>query len=667
MTNSPFRFFYTKTLDALKRRFSPTRERNHGTLAQWAILGVSSGYLLQQNRYAYGVKKSEIPKFRYCVFAKKAVILQREMKGVATSLSVTGTKVTQNTLEYIENGIQIQEVDARALEVHLVRTAALMDRHQPFVVLLTHYDELEQTGHKLNYQLLSKLLGVRIGLIEEKAAILAEQDSFRHVHVSYGKDVEEAISKVIDVIITLPNVREKYSKRYMAIRLLERPDEMLALLPQSEALMRVAAEQRALLLYEYGMTAKEVIAQARQGFVHGALEETLTHAKNDTGHSLADKIDRVLTSKWLGLPVLMLVLWGIFECTFTLGSYPQEWIAMGVELLADWLRGLMPVVWWSSLIVDGVVMGIGAVLAFLPNIVIMFFFLSIMEDSGYMSRAAYMMDKMMHRIGLHGSSFIPMLMGFGCNVPAIMAARDITNKKDRALTMMMVPFMSCSARLPVYMLFVSAFFAEQKAIVMLSLYIIGIVLSIVFAWVMQHTRAFRQPKHDYVSELPPYRRPTLRNTGLHIWERVADYLQKIPAVIIWASVIIWALTYFPSGSMEHMEDSYLSMIGHWMEPVMRPLGFDWKMSVCLLTGLPAKEAIVSTMGILYPGESALSAFTPVTAYAFMVFVLLYFPCVATITTLRKEIGAKWAWFSVVQSLVLAWVMSFMISSLRFVL
>lgn len=568
--------------------------------------------------------------------------------------------MNKNVSEYIENGIQIQEVDARDLEVQLVRTAALMDRHQPFVVLLTHYEELVKTEHELDYELLGKLLGVRIGLAEEKATILAEEDSFRHVHVSYGKDIEEAITRVIDVIVTLPNVREKYSKRYMAVRMLERPDEMLALLPHSEELIRVAAEQRARLLYEYGKTAKEVIAQARRGFVHGALEETLTHAKHDSGHSLADKIDKVLTNRWVGLPVLLLVLYGVFECTFTLGSYPQEWIAMGIDALAEWLRGLMPAVWWSSLLIDGVVMGIGAVLAFLPNIIIMFFFLSLMEDSGYMARAAYMMDKMMHRIGLHGSSFIPMLMGFGCNVPAIMAARDITNKKDRAITMMMVPFMSCSARLPVYMLFIGAFFTEQKALVMLSLYIIGILLSILFAWMMQHMPAFRQPKHDYVSELPPYRRPTLRNTGLHIWERVADYLQKIPAVIIWASVIIWALTYFPTGSMDQMEDSYLAMIGHWIEPVMRPLGFDWKMSVCLLTGLPAKEAIVSTMGILYPAESALTAFTPVTAYAFMVFVLLYFPCVATITTLRKEIGAKWAWYSVGQSLVLAWVLSFVI-------
>ena len=565
--------------------------------------------------------------------------------------------------EYIENGIQIQEVDTRDLENQLVRTAALMDRHQPFVVLLTHYDDLVQTEHRLDYHLLEKLLGVRIGLLEDKDTLLASGEGFRHVHVAYGKDVEDAIARVIDVIVTLPNVREKYSKRYMAIRMLERPDEMLALLPHSEELVHVAAEQRARLLYKYGTTAKEVIAQARRGFVHGALEETLTHAQNDTGHSWADRVDKVLTNKWIGLPLLMLVLWLVFECTFTLGAYPQEWIAMGMDALVGWLHTLMPATWWTSMLLDGVLMGIGAVLAFLPNIIIMFFFLSLMEDSGYMARAAYVLDKMMHRIGLHGSSFIPMLMGFGCNVPAIMAARDISNKKDRALTMLMVPFMSCSARLPVYMLFVGAFFAEQKAIVMLSLYVLGVILSILFALIMQRTSAFRQPKHDYVSELPTYRCPTLRTTGWHIWERVADYLQKIPAVIIWASVIIWALTYFPTGNMSDMEHSYLAAIGHWMEPVMRPLGFDWKMSVCLLTGLPAKEAIVSTMGILYPSDTALSAFTPVTAYAFMAFVLLYFPCVATITTLGKELGAKWAWFSLIQSMVLAWVVSFVINVL----
>lgn len=315
---------------------------------------------------------------------------------------------------------------------------------------------------------------------------------------------------------------------------------------------------------------------------------------------------------------------------------------------------MLPAVWWSSLLIDGVVQGVGAVLAFLPNIIIIFFFISLMEDSGYMARMAYLMDSIMHRVGLHGRSFVPMLVGFGCNVPAIMAARDIKDPKDRTLTMLMVPFMSCSARLPVYMLFVDTFFARYKALVMLSLYVTGIGLSILFALIMKRTKWFRKPADDSVNELPAFRVPSLRTTGAHIWERVADYLQKISTVIIWASVIIWALEYFPTQDLDNLENSYLAMIGKAIAPVLAPCGFDWKMSVCLLTGLPAKEAIVSTMAILYGGDIATAAFTPVTAYGFMLFTLLYFPCIATIATLRREAGAKWAWFTVVNSLVLAW-------------
>lgn len=559
--------------------------------------------------------------------------------------------------EYTEHDILVQEVDARRLETDLVRTAELMDRHQPFMVLLTHYSDLLKTDHELNYRLLGDLLGVQIGLIEEKDRLQTDGESFRHVHVSYGKDIEKAISHLIDVIVTLPEVRNRYSKRYMAIRLLERPNEMLSLLGNPAELAQAASEARKQIEKAYGKPAEEVIAKARKGFVHGALEETLVHAKHDTGHPFSDKLDKVLTNKWLGFPIMIALLYVVFECTFTIGAYPQAWIATGIDALCGWLTGVLPEGWLTSLFVDGIVQGVGAVLAFLPNIIILFFFLSLMEDSGYMARAAFLMDKIMHRVGLHGRSFIPMLVGFGCNVPAIMAARDIHNPKDRVLTMLMIPFMSCSARLPVYMLFVGAFFPGHKALVMMSMYVIGIVLSILFALVMKHTKYFRQPEQDYVSELPPFRRPTLKNTGAHIWERVADYLQKISTVILWASVIIWALTYFPTRSMDGMENSYLAMIGQFIEPVMRPLGFDWKMSVCLLTGLPAKEAIVSTMGILYHGDAALSAFTPLTAFSFMIFVLLYFPCVATIATLRREAGRGWAWFTVFHSLLLAWVLS----------
>jgi len=354
-----------------------------------------------------------------------------------------------------------------------------------------------------------------------------------------------------------------------------------------------------------------------------------------------------------------------------------------VESLGGWLKSLMAPGWLSSMIVDGVVQGVGAVLAFLPNIIILFFFLSILEDSGYLARAAFVMDKIMHRIGLHGKSFIPMLIGFGCNVPAIMAARNISNKKDRTLTMLMIPYMSCSARLPVYMLFVSAFFAKYKALVMISIYLAGILLSILFAFIMKRTKYFRRKQDDYVSELPAFREPTWRNIGRHIWERAYDYLQKISTVILAASVVIWALEYFPverTDGGKYKEQSYLCDIGRWMSPVMEPLGFDWKMNVCILTGLPAKEAIVSTMGILYHASDedgsleeimrnetykegphiGEKVFTPGISIGFMLFVLLYFPCLATVATLKREIGIRWAAFTMVHSLIVAWVVAFIV-------
>ena len=466
--------------------------------------------------------------------------------------------------EYTENELLVLEVDARHLEDGLMRAAALIDQNTPFVILLTHYKELLATRHWLDYNLLSQLLGIRIGFIEEKEYLLHAPVVFRPVHID---DLE--------------------------------------------------------------------------GFVHGALQETLHHSPDDTGHTIAERIDKVLTNRWIGFPLLILVLYGVFELTFAIGSYPEAWVENGVDALIQWLTEVMPEGWFSSLFIDGIITGVGEILSFVPNILILFILLVLMEDSGYMARAAYLMDKVMHAVGLHGRSFIPMLVGFGCNVPAIMATRDIHNPKDRTLTMLMIPFMSCSARLPVYMLFVGAFFPNHKALVMMSLYFVGIVLSILFALVMKHTRWFKQPEGDYVSELPQFHCPTWREVVSHVWERLWDYLQKIGTVIIWASIIIWALTYFPTCSMD-LEHSYLAMIGQWTEPVVAPLGFDWKASVCLMTGLPAKEAIISTMGILYGGDAAVSAFTPLTAYAFMLFVLLYFPCVATVNTLRREAGRGWA-------------------------
>lgn len=382
-----------------------------------------------------------------------------------------------------------------------------------------------------------------------------------------------------------------------------------------------------------------------------------------------NKIDKILTSRWLGFPILIAVLYAMFQCTFTFGTYPQEWIESGIDSLCVWMRGAMREGWFTSMLVDGVVTGVGAVLSLLPNIIIMFFFLSILEDCGYMHRAAYLMDKLMHRLGLHGRSFIPLLIGFGCNVPAIMAARNIDNWKDRALTMLMIPFMSCSARLPVYVLFVGAFFpVKYRALIIMLLYALGIVLAILFAVVMKHTRWFRKKNDSDVSELPPFRRPTWHSTGRLIWDRCWDYLQKIATVILVASIVIWGLQYFPR-EREVEEQSYLVSIGQFIEPVMAPLGFDWRLNVCLLTGLPAKEAIVSTVGILYKTEDegtmvdalcTQSGITPLVAFGFMLFVQLYFPCIATLATLRRELGRRWAAFSLFTSLSIAWIVSFLV-------
>lgn len=581
-------------------------------------------------------------------------------------------------------------VDSTDLEGSLRLATRLIDMDSCVVMAFTRYDGLLATEHSLDYRTLGDLFGFSTSILDGNQESLSRLlsvivDAYesrdretKHVHVPYGMDVDEAIDMITAEIASSPQLK-CYHDRYLAVRLLEDPQYIYPNIEGAEnatRIARVAAEAAKALERELGESPETLIRKARYGFIHGALQETLVHSKDNSDHTLLQKIDSLLTSRWLGFPVLILVLLGVFELTFALGAYPERWIENGIGRLGGWLLGIMAPGWFSSLLVDGVIQGVGAVLAFLPNIIILFFFLSLLEDSGYMARAAFLMDKIMHKIGLHGRSFIPMLIGFGCNVPAIMAARSIEDRKDRTLTMLMIPFMSCSARLPVYLLFVSAFFAKHKALVMIGIYATGILLSILFAFIMKKTSAFRKPKDDYVSELPAFRKPTWRNTGLHIWERVSDYLQKISTVILAASVIIWALEYFPAGKTnggEFKEESYLAMVGRGMEPVMAPLGFDWKMNVCLLTGLPAKEAIVSTMGILYhtDGDDASlvtamqkdAGVTPAVALAFMLFVLLYFPCIATIATLKREIGGRWAAFTVVHSLLLAWIVAFIVFQL----
>ena len=576
-------------------------------------------------------------------------------------------------------------VDSMSLENSLRLTSRLIDMDSRAVLAFTGYDRLLATGHSLDYETLGEMMGFATTLLdpsEESFSRLlslivetSRQPEKKHVHVPYGQDVDKAIDKITALISDSPGLSTIYHDRYLAVRLLEDPQYISPILegyPMASRIVQAARTESGILSRQLGESPESLIRKARHGYIHGALVETLHHGSDNSDHTLLQKIDAVLTNRLIGFPLLLAVLLLVFEATFVIGAWPQKWIEDGVALLCTWLSGVLPSGWFSNLLVDGIVQGCGAVISFLPNIFILFVLLSLLEDTGYMARAAFLMDKIMHRIGLHGRSFVPMLLGFGCNVPAILAAKSIDNPKDRALTMLMIPFMSCSARIPVYLLFVGAFFTGYKALVMTGIYLTGVLLSILFAVVMKRTKWFRKEADDYVSELPAFRKPTLRSTWSHIWERTSDYLHKITTVILAASVIIWALEYFPRNrTMDgtFKEESYLCDIGKGLEPVMKPLGFDWKMNVCLLTGLPAKEAIVSTMGILYhteDNESLAQAMTEgegmnkAVALAFMLFVLLYFPCVATISTLRKEVGWKWALFSVAHSLVLAWVVAFLV-------
>lgn len=501
--------------------------------------------------------------------------------------------------------VVLQVVDSTRLEESLMLTPHIVDEKEKIVLALSRYDLLLDTDHSLQIGKLSELLGVPVTRV-----------SINH---NYGLDeLLESVDKV---------AHQEASNAHPVYHAWEQKDE-----------------------------------EAYMGYVHGVLTQTLNHGNHDKKTRI-EIIDDILTSPISGSIVLAIILGITFECTFLLGGPLQDLLQMGVDALYELVQTHMAAGWLQSLLGDGIILGVGSLLTALPNIIILFFFLSIMEDTGYMARVAFLTDGLMHRLGLHGRSFIPMLMGFDCNVPAIMAAKDIPDPKERALTMLMVPFMSCSARLPVYVLFISIFLADHKALVLMSLYLLGIVCSFIFALIMKHTRWFRKPEVDMVNELPDFHLPSAKSILGHIWYRVSDFLHKISTIVLFASIIIWVLEYFPSGDLQMLEESWLAVIGKWIEPVMRPLGFDWKLSVCLMTGLPAKEAIGSTFAMLYGTNSAVAAMglTPVSAYAFLVFTLLYFPCVATIATIRRELNWKWATFTVVNSVVLAWVVAFLVN------
>lgn len=588
-------------------------------------------------------------------------------------------------------------VDASNLERNLFLTTQLIDMNIRVVMALNMYDELLAGGAKLNYAYLGQLMGIPIvpttasrgiGIIEVLDKIIEvfedKATEARHVHINYGQEIEESISRIKSVVISNKEITDMYVPRFVSIKLLENDrimQEQLHSVPNYEQIMAVADKEIMQLEKEYKEDTKTIITNAKYGFIRGALQETYNPGEKDK-RQLTNAIDTLLTHQWLGFPFLIFFMWLTFQATFSLGNYPMDWIDMGVTALGEWVAGMLPEGPLNDLLVNGIIAGVGGVIVFLPNILILFFFISLMEDTGYMARAAFIMDRLMHKIGLHGKSFIPLVIGFGCNVPAIMATRTLESRRDRIITMLIIPFMSCSARLPVYILLVAAFFPKNQGLVLMSIYFIGIVVAILTALLMKKT-LFKNSSVPFVMELPPYRMPTIRNILIHMWEKTGQYLRKMGTIILMASILIWALGYFPLerepgvNSSRHLEQSYIGKIGHFIEPGLEPLGFDWKMGVSIVTGLAAKEIVVSSMGILYHvpdaednnqglAESLKSQldsqgnhiFSPLVAYGFMLFILIYFPCMAVIAAIKKEAGWKWALFTIFYTTGIAWIVSF---------
>lgn len=585
--------------------------------------------------------------------------------------------------------IILNVVDASNLERNLFLTTQLIDMNIRIVMALNMYDELDREGAALDYRHLGHLLGFPIvpttasqgeGIEEVLDKIIEvfedKNDISRHIHINYGAEIEQAIDRVKAAIVPNKNVTDRFAPRYLAIKMLEDDRivrEVLAGAANYREIDEAAGRDISRLEKEYKEDTRTIIINAKYGFIRGALKETYTVGDKDK-RQLTSAIDTVLTHHWFGFPVLLLFMWVMFQATFSLGSFPMEWIQEGVDALGNWVAGVMAPGPLADLLVDGVIAGVGGVIVFLPNILILFFFISLMEDTGYMARAAFIMDKLMHKIGLHGKSFIPLLIGVGCNVPAIMATRTLESRRERLMTMLIIPFMSCSARLPVYILMVSAFFPVNQGLILLSIYVIGIGLAVLTALLLKKL-LFHKVSDPFVMELPPYRMPTMRNILLHMWNKAGQYLKKMGTIILFASILIWALGYYPrhaeyaKQSSEQMENSYIGQVGKAIEPVIKPLGFDWKMGVSIITGLAAKEIVVSSMGILYHVPDAeenvqvlatnlRQQFTPLVAYCFMLFVLIYFPCMATIAAIRKEAGGRWALFTIFYTTSLAWFVAF---------
>lgn len=600
--------------------------------------------------------------------------------------------------------IVVNVVDASNLERNLYLTTQLIDMDIRVVMALNMFDELEEAGDHLDYVSLGKLLGIPIiptisskgtgihELFERIIEVYEDRDSVvRHVHVNYGHEIERSLKKIQDAIWSYKSLTDQFSSRYFAVKLLEK-DSILPLLPTSpeyKFINNIAQKEIDRIEAQYGEDSNTLVTDAKYGFISGALKETMIrNSEVKAEKSISEKIDFWLTHKILGFPFFLAFLWIMFQSTFVLGEYPKHWIDLGVSAISGFIGSMMPSGPVKDLLVDGIINGIGSIIIFLPNILILFFFISWMEDTGYMARAAFIMDKLMHKIGLHGQSFIPLIMGFGCNVPAIMVTRTLKDRNDRLLTMLINPLMSCSARLPVYILITGAIFPRYAGTVIFGLYLTGILLAILISILFKKT-LFKSKEAPFVMELPPYRMPTLRVTIRHMWEKGEHYLKKMGGVILIAVILIWALEYFPRGKSgispdEQLKNSYIGKFGQTIEPMINPLGFDWRMGVSLITGTAAKEVVVSTMGVLFgtsqPHEHGkkvnLSSilqnekykegrrvgekiFTPLAGISYLLFILIYMPCVAVVATVKKESGSwKWALFLISYTTILAWILSF---------
>ncbi len=637
--------------------------------------------------------------------------------------------------------VVINVIDSSNLERNFFLTTQLIDMDIKVVIALNMFDELEKKGDEFDYKSLGKMIGIPMvptvgskgkGIKELfKTVIDVYQDKnpiVRHIHVNYGRHLEEAVKNIQSTIKQPKNyhLTDRVSSRFLAIKLLENDsqsqEKIKTLFNHKDVCDTVKSGQEKLTntLHDESET---IVADSRYAFIGGALKETLKPGRSKKWESV-HIIDTFLLNKVFAFPVFLGFMWLMFYSTFYIGQYPMGWIEAGVAMLSDFANNNLASGMLKDLIVDGIIGGVGGVIVFLPNILILFFYISLMEDTGYMARVAFIMDKLMHNMGLHGRSFIPLLMGFGCNVPAIMSTRTIENRNDRLLTMLINPFMSCSARLPVYLVIIGAFFPDNPGTVLFTIYSIGIALAVIVAIIFKKT-IFKSEETPFVMELPPYRVPTIRNSIKHMWFKASQYLQKMGGIILVASIIIWALSYFPreveyskdyaalinieaqhieaeksplevsekrisklkkEQAAELQEKSYLGQLGKSIEPIMQPLGFDWKMSVSLIAGASAKEIVVSTLAVLYQiddeEDSSLlqkrlreetyqfgpkkgeKVFDSIVAFAFLIFVLIYFPCIATVAAIKKESGSwKWALFMVLYTTGLAWVMAFLVNQI----